>query len=113
MWRVDILPPLYLYKSSGKVVLERSEVGKSCLRHLHCLIRNLTLVLQEIPSLRVIVVFLFGAPFTESLWPKRQEAAIVRFKDQIPSEAIRGFTVMSVEVSCAGYYQGRHMWEAD
>src|SRR5438876_10918382 len=32
MW-VDILSPLYLYKSSGKVVLERSEVGKSCLRH--------------------------------------------------------------------------------
>ena len=29
---VDLLPPLYLYKSSGKVVLERSEVGKSCLR---------------------------------------------------------------------------------
>jgi hypothetical protein len=29
--RVDLLPPLYLHKSSGKVVLERSEVGKSCL----------------------------------------------------------------------------------
>jgi hypothetical protein len=29
---VDLLPPLYLYKSSGKLVLERSELGKSCLR---------------------------------------------------------------------------------
>jgi hypothetical protein len=29
---VDLLPPLYLYKSSGKVVLGRSEVGKSCPR---------------------------------------------------------------------------------
>jgi len=29
---VDLLPPLFLYKSSGKVVLERSEVVKSCLR---------------------------------------------------------------------------------
>src|SRR6266702_6595789 len=28
---VDLLPPLCLRKSSGKVVLERSEVGKSCL----------------------------------------------------------------------------------
>ena len=31
--RVDLLPPLYLLKSSGKVVLERSELGKSCLRN--------------------------------------------------------------------------------
>jgi hypothetical protein len=30
---VDLLPPLNLHKSAGKVVLERSEVGKSCLRH--------------------------------------------------------------------------------
>jgi len=29
---VDLLPPLNARKSSGKVVLERSEVGKSCLR---------------------------------------------------------------------------------
>ena len=29
---VDLLPPLNLYKSSGKLVLERSELGKSCLR---------------------------------------------------------------------------------
>src|SRR6266567_8818881 len=32
LW-VDLLPPLYLHERSGKVVLERSEVGKSCLRH--------------------------------------------------------------------------------
>jgi hypothetical protein len=31
LW-VDLLPLLYLYKSSGKVVLERSEIVKSCLR---------------------------------------------------------------------------------
>jgi hypothetical protein len=30
---VDLLPPLNLHKSSGKVVLERSELGKSCLRN--------------------------------------------------------------------------------
>jgi hypothetical protein len=29
---VDHLPPLFLPESSGKLVLERSEVGKSCLR---------------------------------------------------------------------------------
>ena len=29
---VDLLPPLNLYKSSGKLVLERSELGKSCFR---------------------------------------------------------------------------------
>ena len=29
---VDLLPPLYLHKSSGKVVLERPELVKSCLR---------------------------------------------------------------------------------
>ncbi len=29
---VDLLPLLFLHKRSGKVVLERSEVGKSCLR---------------------------------------------------------------------------------
>ncbi len=29
---VDLLPPLCLCKSSGKVVLERSELVKSCLR---------------------------------------------------------------------------------
>ena len=31
LW-VDLLPPLFLYKSSGKLVLERSKVWKSCLR---------------------------------------------------------------------------------
>ncbi len=31
--RVDLLSLLFLHKRSGKVVLERSEVGKSCLRH--------------------------------------------------------------------------------
>jgi hypothetical protein len=31
LW-VDLLPPLYSYKSSGKVVLERFDDGKSCLR---------------------------------------------------------------------------------
>jgi hypothetical protein len=30
--RVDLLPPLFLSRSPGKLVLERSEVGKSCLR---------------------------------------------------------------------------------
>jgi hypothetical protein len=30
---VDLLPPLNLHKSSGKVVLERPELGKSCLRN--------------------------------------------------------------------------------
>jgi hypothetical protein len=30
--RVDLLPHLNLYESSGKLVLERSELGKSCLR---------------------------------------------------------------------------------
>ena len=29
---VDLLPPLYLHKSSGKVVLDRSEAVTSCLR---------------------------------------------------------------------------------
>ena len=40
---VDLLPPLNLDKSSGKVVLERSELVKSCLRQTHCLTGNLTL----------------------------------------------------------------------
>src|SRR2546430_16643161 len=31
------LPLLNLFKRSGKVVQERSEVGKSCLRQAHCL----------------------------------------------------------------------------
>ncbi len=39
---VDLLPLLCLHKSSGKVVLERSEVVKSCLRQMHCLTGNLT-----------------------------------------------------------------------
>ncbi len=30
--RVDLLPPLNSHKSSGKLVLERPELGKSCLR---------------------------------------------------------------------------------
>lgn len=32
---VDLLPPLFLHKSAGKLVLERSEVGKSCLPPRH------------------------------------------------------------------------------
>ena len=40
---VDLLPPLCLRTSSGKVVLERSEVVKSCLRKSHCLTGNLPL----------------------------------------------------------------------
>src|SRR2546426_8083221 len=51
MW-VDILPPLYLYKSSGKVVLERSELGKSCLRKLHCLRKIFYSLPQNLPLFR-------------------------------------------------------------
>ena len=51
--------------------------------------------------------------FTDSPWPKRQEAAIMRFKGQIPGEATRQFSVMSAEVSRAGYFPGRRTWKAD
>jgi hypothetical protein len=37
----------------------------------------------------------------------------MRFKGQIPGEATGGFSVMSVEVSYTGYFQGRRMWKAD
>jgi hypothetical protein len=38
----------------------------------------------------------------------------MRFKGQIPAEAIWGEVfVMSVEVSYTGYFQGRRMWKAD
>ena len=50
---------------------------------------------------------------TDSLSPKRQETDIMRFKGQIPGEATGGFSVMSVEVSYTGYFQGRRMWKAD
>ncbi len=49
---VDLLPPLYLYKSSGKVVLERSEFVKSCLRQAHCLTKIFLSPLQASLFLR-------------------------------------------------------------
>jgi len=35
----------------------------------------------------------------------------MRFKGQIPGEAARGFSVMSAEVSCTGYFHGRRTWK--
>jgi hypothetical protein len=35
----------------------------------------------------------------------------MRFKGQLPGEAARGFSVMSAEVSCTGYFQGRRTWK--
>jgi len=84
---VDLLPPLNLHRRPGKLVLERSELGKSCLHFLHCLTKNLTLHSSTNTASGIIVAFPPCSLFIKSHSPKRQRAPIMRLKGQIPAEA--------------------------
>ena len=81
---VDLLPLLNSHKSSGKLVLERSELGKSCLRQMHCLTKNLTLRSTRTTPSGIIVAFstippLHQFPFVEKTGSPYNAFSRVRF----------------------------------
>ncbi len=96
-----------IYQSRVKSLLYRN-LEHPCWNDVHCLIRNLTLRSSRNTPSGASLRFQPSRRLTNFSSLKRQEASIMRFKSQIPAEAIWGkMSVISATMSRTGHVQRR------